>query len=63
MNMPQFPPREILRAARLFCFRVTRRHSLVKALVYLIIYSKYGEFFLKAGKPIIPVVRRFIKGF
>lgn len=63
MNMPQFPPHEILQAAQLFSYRVTRQHHLVKALLYLLLYSRYGDLMLKISKPVIPVVRKFIKGF
>lgn len=62
LKMPQFPREEILRAFRLFAFRVYRRHSLFKAIPYLVYYSRFGEPLIRLLKPIKRAVRKFAMG-
>jgi len=63
MNMPFFPKGEIERCARLFGFRVFRKHSLGKAIGYAALYSKHGESFLKMSKSFLSGLRIILGGF
>lgn len=52
LNLPEFPRKEILKCYRNFAFNVYKKHSLKKALMYRIYYSKYGEILIKILSPV-----------
>jgi radical SAM superfamily enzyme YgiQ (UPF0313 family) len=58
LNMPQFPRREILRAFRRFPWRVFRGRSIVKAIPYMLYYSRWGNGLILITQPFKRLVRR-----
>jgi radical SAM superfamily enzyme YgiQ (UPF0313 family) len=62
LRLPGFPREEILRAFRLFAFRVYRKHSLLKAIPYLVYYSRWGEPLIRVLQPFKRIVRKFAMG-
>ena len=60
--MPQFPRREILRCFRNFAFNVYKRHSLRKALMLRVYYSRYGEVLVRALRPFKNLMRKAAMG-
>lgn len=62
LKMPRFSRRQILRAFRNFAFNVYRRHSLRKAIVLRIYYSRVGEFLLQFLAPFKSALRRATMG-
>ena len=51
LNMPQFSRKEILHCYHNFGFNDYRNHSLLKALIFKIYYSKYGEQLIRILSP------------
>ena len=62
LNMPQFPRQEILRCFRRFGYEVYRKHSLKKAMMYRIYYSRYGEPIIRLLQPVKDLLRRIAMG-
>lgn len=62
LRLPGFPRKEILRAFRLFAFRVYRKHSLAKAIPYLVYYSRWGEPLIRLLQPFKRIIRKFAMG-
>ena len=62
LDMPQFPRREILRAFRGFAYNVYKRHSLKKALMLRIYYSRYGEWLVRLLAPFKNLLRKAAMG-
>jgi radical SAM superfamily enzyme YgiQ (UPF0313 family) len=58
LNMPQFPRKLILRCFRNFGWHVYKKHSLRKALMYKIYYSKLGESLIRLIAPAKKRLRR-----
>ena len=52
LKMPQFPRERILKCHRNFAFNVYKKNSLIKAILYRIYYSRYGEHLIKLLSPI-----------
>ena len=51
LNLPLFPRKEILKCYRNFGFNIYKNHSLLKALVFRIYYSSYGETLIRLFTP------------
>jgi len=62
LDMPQFPRQEILRFFRRFGYDVYRRHSLLKAVMYRVYYSPYGEIVLRILQPVKKFLRKIAMG-
>ncbi len=62
LRMPQFPREEVLRCFRTFAYNVYRRHSLRKALLLRLYYSRHGEKLLRVLEPVKGVLRRLTMG-
>jgi radical SAM superfamily enzyme YgiQ (UPF0313 family) len=58
LNMPQFTPKEIIRAHRNFSFQIYKNKSLRKALIYKLYYSRYGEVLLRIFSPLKSRLRK-----
>ncbi len=52
LDLPDFPRKDILHCYHNFGFNVYRRHSLLKALVFRIYYSSFGEELIRLLSPI-----------
>ena len=63
LELPHFPKKEIARCFRWFGFHVFKKHSLIKAIGYKMIYSKQGEFYLNLSRRFRKVLRKVLKGF
>lgn len=62
LKMPQFTREQILRCFRRFPYEVYKKHSLFKAIPYLIYYSRYGEKIIRLIQPIKRFIRKFAMG-
>jgi radical SAM superfamily enzyme YgiQ (UPF0313 family) len=62
LNMPQFPRKEVLRCFRCFAYRVYKPHSLKKALLLRLYYSRWGEVLIQVLDPIKGLLRRMTMG-
>ena len=58
LDMPQFPRREILRAFRRFPWRVFRGRSIIKAVPYMLYYSRWGNWLILVTQPLKRLVRK-----
>jgi len=58
LTMPQFTRREILRAFRRFPWRVFRGKSIVRAIPYMLYYSRWGNMLIRITQPIKRLVRK-----
>jgi len=56
LDMPQFTRKEILRCYRNFAFHIYKHRSLLKALVYKVYYSRFGERLIRLLAPLKTVV-------
>ena len=63
LELPHFPKKDIARCFRWFGFHVFKKHSLIKAIGYKMIYSKQGEFYLNLSRRFRKVLRKVLKGF
>ena len=63
LELPGFSKKEIASCFRWFGFQVYKKHSLIKAVGYKLIYSQHGEFFLDLSKKFRKVLRKILKGF
>lgn len=63
LELPGFSKDEIGRCFRWFGFHVFKKHSLIKATGYKLIYSQHGEFFLTISKKFRKILRKVLKGF
>jgi anaerobic magnesium-protoporphyrin IX monomethyl ester cyclase len=63
LELPGFSKEEIARCFRWFGFHVYKKHSLIKAIGYKLIYSQHGEFFLNLSKKFRKILRKILKGF
>lgn len=61
LNMPQFPRKSILKCHRNFAFNVYKKHSISKAMLYRLYYSRYGEDLIKIFSPMKSHVFRFVE--
>ncbi|MBU1122172.1 MAG: B12-binding domain-containing radical SAM protein [Candidatus Omnitrophica bacterium] len=59
LNLPSFPRKEIVKCHRNFSYRIYRKKSLRKAIVYKIYYSQYGERLIKILSPVKNLLRNF----
>lgn len=62
LRIPGFPREEILRCFRRFGYEIYKRHSLAKALVYRLYYSRYGEILIRLLSPMKRFIRKFAMG-
>jgi radical SAM superfamily enzyme YgiQ (UPF0313 family) len=62
LELPSFPRREIRACYRNFAFHVYKKHSLLKAVLYRVYYSNYGEWLIRALAPLKKIVRRLAMG-
>jgi radical SAM superfamily enzyme YgiQ (UPF0313 family) len=62
LNMPQFPRKEVLHCFRRFAYRVYKPHSLKKALLLRLYYSRWGEVLIQVLDPIKGLLRRMTMG-
>jgi radical SAM superfamily enzyme YgiQ (UPF0313 family) len=62
LKMPQFPREAILKYHRNFAFNVYKKNSLIKAILYRIYYSRYGEDLIKLLSPIKKYLFSFVEG-
>lgn len=58
LDLPTFPRKKILNAYRNFSYKVYKKSSLRKALIYKIYYSRFGERLIRILDPIKKWVRR-----
>lgn len=58
--MPQFTRKEILSGYRNFSFNVYRHSSLLKAIVYKVYYSRFGERLIRLCDPLKKTVQNFV---
>ncbi|WP_045218708.1 B12-binding domain-containing radical SAM protein [Desulfonatronum thioautotrophicum] len=62
LDMPQFPREEIIRCFRTFAYNVYKGHSLKKALMLRIYYSRYGQFLARCLGPVKDKLRTLVMG-
>lgn len=60
LRMPQFTRREILSSYRNFSFNVYRHSSVMKALIYKVYYSRFGEKLIRLSDPIKKMILRLV---
>jgi radical SAM superfamily enzyme YgiQ (UPF0313 family) len=60
LRMPQFTRKEILSAYRNFSFNVYRHSSLLKALIYKIYYSRFGEKLIRLCDPVKKIIQKVV---
>lgn len=60
LRMPQFTRREILSSYRNFSFNVYKHSSLLKAIIYKIYYSGFGEQLIRLSDPVKKFVQRLV---
>ncbi len=63
LNLPHFSRNDIARCFQRFGFRIFRKFSIVKAIGYAVIYSRYGEFSMNATKRFRNIIARLLSGF
>jgi len=62
LELPSFSRKEIRACYRNFAFNVYRKHSLMKAILYKVYYSDYGEWLIRVLAPLKKIVRRLAMG-
>jgi radical SAM superfamily enzyme YgiQ (UPF0313 family) len=60
LRMPQFSRKDILSAYWNFSFNVYKHTSLIKALIYKMYYSKFGEKLIRLCDPFKKLIQKFI---
>lgn len=60
LRMPQFKRKDILFSYRNFSFNIYKRSSLLKALVYKIYYSSFGEQLIRLCDPLKKVIQNVV---
>jgi radical SAM superfamily enzyme YgiQ (UPF0313 family) len=63
LNLPDFSRNDIARCFQRFGFRVFRKFSIIKAIGYAVIYSKYGEFFISITAWFRNIIVKLLPGF
>ncbi|MCJ7727371.1 MAG: B12-binding domain-containing radical SAM protein [Actinobacteria bacterium] len=63
LNLPDFSKNDIARCFQRFGFRVFRKFSIIKAIGYAVIYSKYGEFFMNITTRLRNIIVKLLPGF
>ena len=63
LNLPDFSKNDIARCFQRFGFRVFRKFSIIKAIGYAVIYSKYGEFFISITTRLRNIIVKLLPGF
>ncbi|MDD5623055.1 MAG: radical SAM protein, partial [Actinomycetota bacterium] len=63
LDLPDFSRKLITMCFNRFGFRVFRKVSIIKAAGYFVIYSKYGEFFMRITAWIRNLLARLLPGF
>jgi len=63
LNLPHFSKKEIAKCFQRFGFDIFKRFSILKAIGYAIIYSKYGEFFMHITAWIRKIQAKILSGF
>jgi len=63
LNLPDFSRNDIARCFQRFGFRVFRKFSMIKAIGYAVIYSKYGEFFINITTRLRNIIVKLLPGF
>jgi len=63
LNLPDFSKNDIARCFQRFGFRVFRKFSIIKAVGYAVIYSKYGEFFMNITTRLRNIIVKLLPGF
>ena len=63
LNLPDFSRDDIIKCFKKFGFRVFRKSSIIKAIGYTIIYSEYGEFFMRITAQFRSVISKLLPGF
>lgn len=62
LDMPDFPREHILKCFRTFAYQVYKPHSLKKALMLRVYYSRYGQVLLKIIEPFKHLLRKAAMG-
>jgi anaerobic magnesium-protoporphyrin IX monomethyl ester cyclase len=62
LDMPQFPRKEVLKCFRTFTYQVYKGHSLKKALMLRVYYSRYGQVLLHIVEPFKDFLRKVTMG-
>lgn len=63
LSLPDFSRNDIARCFQRFGFRVFRKFSIIKAIGYAVIYSKYGEFFIRITVWLRNFIAKLLPGF
>ncbi len=63
LDLPDFSRNDIARCFQRFGFRVFRKFSIIKAIGYAVIYSKYGEFFIRITAWLRNIIVKLLPGF
>jgi radical SAM superfamily enzyme YgiQ (UPF0313 family) len=63
LNLPNFSRRDIAKCFQRFGFQVFRKISIIKAIGYSVIYSKYGEFLMNITRWLRNVIAKLLPGF
>ena len=63
LSLPDFSRSDIARCFQRFGFRVFRKFSILKAIGYALIYSKYGEFLIKITAKLRNIIAKILTGF
>ena len=63
LNLPDFSRNDIMKCFQRFGFRVFRKSSIIKAIGYAVIYSKYGEFFMSITARLRNIIVKLLPGF
>ena len=63
LNLPDFSKKDIIICFQRFGFRVFMKFSIIKAIGYAVIYSKYGEFFINITTWIRKILAKILSGF
>jgi len=63
LKLPYFSRNDIVRCFQRFGFRTFRKFSIIKAIGYSVIYSKYGEFFMNVTRRFRNILARLLSGF
>ena len=62
LELPSFSRKDIRKCYRNFAYNVYKKHSIMKAILFRIYYSDYGEWLIRVLAPVKKVVRRLAMG-
>jgi len=63
LNLPDFSRNDIAKCFQRFGFRVFKKISIIKAIGYAVIYSKYGELFISITAWLRNIIVKLLPGF